>query len=233
MAAGIVPLPLGGEDGKRPLVKHPGKFGLRAALEIAPKYPDANLGFWCGSRNGLTIVDIDSTADAEVQYAIDTYGATPIIVQTASDKAICTIAMLASGGASGPTRTTTSTSWGRVALRSPRLPNVLLVVGIGSCGAALTTCDACQRSRPAPCSSPLLSHRRENPSVGQPKWSRRSVSATTPCFGWRARWRRPPMTATRFSPRCGQRTWRSPCPCPTTNCRGLSTVRGGTASEAA
>ena len=26
VAAGIVPLPLGGEDGKRPLVKHPGRF---------------------------------------------------------------------------------------------------------------------------------------------------------------------------------------------------------------
>jgi Bifunctional DNA primase/polymerase, N-terminal/Primase C terminal 1 (PriCT-1) len=44
------------------------------------------LGFWCGSDNGLTVVDIDSPADAELQYALTTYGDSPIIVQTASGK---------------------------------------------------------------------------------------------------------------------------------------------------
>jgi hypothetical protein len=88
-AAGIVPLPLGGVDGKRPLIKGPAKLGRHAALQLAPKFPDAGLGFWCGRRNGLTVVDIDSTADAELQYAIDTYGDSPVIVKTASGKAHC------------------------------------------------------------------------------------------------------------------------------------------------
>lgn len=89
VAAGIVPLPLGGVDGKRPLVSNPAKIGRRAALDLAnrPRFADApGLGFWCGPRNGLTVVDIDSTADAELQQAIVTYGDSPIIVQTASGK---------------------------------------------------------------------------------------------------------------------------------------------------
>ena len=84
--AGIVPLPLGGEDGKRPLVRHPGKFGRQAALQIAPKFPDANLGFWCGRHNRLTLVDIDSAEGSELQYALDRFGPSPVIVRTASGK---------------------------------------------------------------------------------------------------------------------------------------------------
>lgn len=90
VAAGVVPLPLGGDDGKRPLVAHPDKLGRRAALDIAsrPKFADApGLGFWCGQRNGLTVVDIDSTADSEMEYAISTYGPTPVVVRTGSGKA--------------------------------------------------------------------------------------------------------------------------------------------------
>ena len=84
-AAGIVPLPIA-PNGKRPLVNHPDKFGRRAALQILPKFPDANLGFWCGRHNDLTIVDIDSTEDAELQYAFDRFGPSPVIVRTATGK---------------------------------------------------------------------------------------------------------------------------------------------------
>jgi hypothetical protein len=86
VAVGMVPLPLGGEDGKRPLVSHPGKFGRHAALQIAPKFPEANLGIWCGHFNRLTVVDIDSPKESELQYALDTFGPSPIIVRTASRK---------------------------------------------------------------------------------------------------------------------------------------------------
>ena len=82
-AAGIVPLPIE-PNGKRPMVKHPGTFGRPAALRIVQKFPDANLGFWCGSHNRLTLVDVDSPADADLQRALVTYGDSPIIVQTAS-----------------------------------------------------------------------------------------------------------------------------------------------------
>jgi hypothetical protein len=84
-AAGIVPLPIT-PDGKRPMVKQPDTFGCPAVMGLAakPRFADANLGFWCGSHNRLTVVDIDSPADAELQYALITYGDSPIIVQTAS-----------------------------------------------------------------------------------------------------------------------------------------------------
>jgi Bifunctional DNA primase/polymerase, N-terminal/Primase C terminal 1 (PriCT-1) len=84
-AAGIVPLPI---DGKRPLVKHPDRFRRRAALQIAakPQFANAALGFWCGHFNRLTVVDIDSPTDAELQYALTTYGDSPVIVRTASGK---------------------------------------------------------------------------------------------------------------------------------------------------
>lgn len=90
VAAGVIPLPLGGVDGKRPLVSNPARFGRRAAMDIAsrPQFADARgLGFWAGAHNGLTIVDVDSPADAELQYAVSTYGNSPVIVQTASGKA--------------------------------------------------------------------------------------------------------------------------------------------------
>jgi hypothetical protein len=84
-SAGIVPLPI---DGKRPLVKHPDRFRRRAALQIAakPQFANAALGFWCGHFNRLTVVDIDSPTDAELQYALTTYGDSPVIVRTASGK---------------------------------------------------------------------------------------------------------------------------------------------------
>jgi hypothetical protein len=87
--AGIVPLPIA-PDGKKPMVKHPDRFGQRAALEIVhkPTFANANLGFLCGAYNGLTIVDIDSQSDAELQHALDTFGDSPAIVGTPSGRHI-------------------------------------------------------------------------------------------------------------------------------------------------
>jgi hypothetical protein len=86
-AAGIVPLPITA-DGKRPLVKQPDAFGRRGALELAakPRFANAAVGFWCGHFNRLTVADVDSAADSELQYALDTFGQSPVIVRTASGK---------------------------------------------------------------------------------------------------------------------------------------------------
>jgi Bifunctional DNA primase/polymerase, N-terminal len=84
-AAGIVPLPVY-PDGKKTMVKQPEAFGRPAAMGLAakPRYAAANLGFMCGSHNRLTVVDVDSPADAELQHALATYGDSPIIVSTPS-----------------------------------------------------------------------------------------------------------------------------------------------------
>ena len=84
--AGIATFPLGGEDGKRPLVRNARHFGINASLEIAQKFPTANVGFWCGPRNGTTVVDIDTQDEAEVQWAQEKFGASPVIVRTGGDK---------------------------------------------------------------------------------------------------------------------------------------------------
>jgi Bifunctional DNA primase/polymerase, N-terminal len=84
-AAGIVPLPVY-PDGKKTMVKQPEAFGRPAAMGLAakPRYAAANLGFMCGNHNHLTVVDIDSPSDAELEHALTTYGDSPIIVSTPS-----------------------------------------------------------------------------------------------------------------------------------------------------
>ena len=84
-AAGITPLPVY-PDGKKTMVKQPEAFGRPAAMGLAakPRYATANLGFMCGAFNRLTVVDVDSPADAELQHALATYGDSPIIVATPS-----------------------------------------------------------------------------------------------------------------------------------------------------
>jgi hypothetical protein len=84
-AAGIVPLPVS-PTGKGWMVKHPETFRRPAAMALAakPRFAAANLGFMCGSHNRLTVVDVDSPANAELQHALTTYGDSPIIVSTPS-----------------------------------------------------------------------------------------------------------------------------------------------------
>ncbi len=84
-AAGIVPLPVS-PTGKGWMVKHPETFRRPAAMALAakPRFASANLGFMCGSHNRLTVVDIDSPADSELQHALAAYGDSPIIVSTPS-----------------------------------------------------------------------------------------------------------------------------------------------------
>lgn len=84
--AGIATFPVGGDDGKKPMVKRPQQFGIRGSLEIAPKFPNENVGFWCGPRSKLTVVDIDSPKESELDWALATFGASPIIVRTGSGK---------------------------------------------------------------------------------------------------------------------------------------------------
>jgi hypothetical protein len=84
-AAGIVPLPVS-PTGKGWMVKHPETFRRPAAMALAakPRFAGANLGFLCGALNRLTVIDIDSPANSELQHALTKYGDTGAIVQTPS-----------------------------------------------------------------------------------------------------------------------------------------------------
>jgi hypothetical protein len=85
-AAGIPTFPLGGEDGKRPLVRRPMLFGVNASMKMADRYATANIGFWCGERSRLTVLDIDTNDERELRWGLDTFGQSPIVVRTGSGK---------------------------------------------------------------------------------------------------------------------------------------------------
>ena len=82
---GITLIPCG--DNKVPLVKNPQKFGSSAGRAIANKFSDASaFGYYCGRRNGITVLDIDTTDERVLSDALNQHGQTPIVVRTGSGK---------------------------------------------------------------------------------------------------------------------------------------------------
>jgi hypothetical protein len=82
---GITLIPCG--PNKTPLVKNPQKFGRDASAEITSKFSEATaFGYYCGRRNGITVLDIDTTDERVLADAINRHGQTPIVVRTGSGK---------------------------------------------------------------------------------------------------------------------------------------------------
>jgi Bifunctional DNA primase/polymerase, N-terminal len=82
---GVILIPCG--DNKVPLVKHPQKFGSSASREIANKFSDASaFGYYYGKRNGITVLDVDTTHERVLADAMNRHGRTPIVVRTGSGK---------------------------------------------------------------------------------------------------------------------------------------------------
>jgi hypothetical protein len=85
--AGIATLPV---DPETKFWRGPGqRIGLPASTEFTrqKKYQDCNgIGFWCGPRNGITDVDVDSTDAKLLEEVLHRHGETPILIQTASGK---------------------------------------------------------------------------------------------------------------------------------------------------
>jgi hypothetical protein len=72
---------------KRPAVRGYHRIGARASRELVCKFGDAPaLGFMCGERSGITVLDVDTTDEHLLAEALDHHGATPIVVRTASGK---------------------------------------------------------------------------------------------------------------------------------------------------
>lgn len=69
-----------------PLVKHPDKFGVHSIKKTISKgrFRDANAALWCGAKSGITIVDVDSPSEVQLDAAIEVFGNTPLMVKTAS-----------------------------------------------------------------------------------------------------------------------------------------------------
>lgn len=83
LAHGVVGLPT---QGKAPLVQNPQGLGERAIRELlaSQRFSDANIGFWCGSRNNLTIVDIDDSSNSTLERMVGLCGESPMIARTPS-----------------------------------------------------------------------------------------------------------------------------------------------------
>jgi len=72
---------------KVPAIRGYQKIGLTGSQQLACKFADADaLGFMCGPRSKVTVLDIDSSSDVVLGHAIARHGITPILVRTASGK---------------------------------------------------------------------------------------------------------------------------------------------------
>jgi hypothetical protein len=72
---------------KRPAVRGYPRVGLRASGQLAGKFADApGLGFMCGERSRVTVLDIDTCDERVLADALTRHGATPIVVRTGSGK---------------------------------------------------------------------------------------------------------------------------------------------------
>jgi hypothetical protein len=79
-ALGIATFPV---KDKKPCENAYQKIGLPGSAQLARKFDDANaLGFMCGPRNRVTIVDIDSSDIRMVEEARKIYGQSPMLWRT-------------------------------------------------------------------------------------------------------------------------------------------------------
>ena len=82
IARGIPCFPV--DQSKIPMVKNWQNAGVPAARKWVPKFYDANIGMCCGAKTGITEVDIDQPGDEAIADAMNIFGITPVIIQTAS-----------------------------------------------------------------------------------------------------------------------------------------------------
>jgi hypothetical protein len=70
---------------KVPAIRGYQTVGRRGSGQLASKFPDAPaLGFMCGRRNGVTVLDVDSKDERVLADALDRHGKTGIVVRSGS-----------------------------------------------------------------------------------------------------------------------------------------------------
>lgn len=80
---GIATFPV--NDNKRPAVAQYLRMGLPASGELVARFTEADaLGFVCGSRSGITVLDIDSPDERLLADALKEHGHSPFIVRSGS-----------------------------------------------------------------------------------------------------------------------------------------------------
>jgi hypothetical protein len=80
-AHGVATFPV--DANKRPMVSRNNKFGLAGSSKIASNFASAPaIGFMCGRRSGVTVLDVDTTDERLLAEAVDRHGRTPIIARS-------------------------------------------------------------------------------------------------------------------------------------------------------
>ena len=75
------------EAAKRPAVRNYSRIGLPASAALTSRLGSAEmLGFMCGSRSRVSVLDVDSKDERILADALDQFGKTPVIVRTGSGK---------------------------------------------------------------------------------------------------------------------------------------------------
>jgi hypothetical protein len=79
---GIATFPL---NGKKPAVERYQKLGLDGSQQLTFRFPDHDaLGFICGPRNAITVLDVDTSDERVLADALARHGATPLVVRSGS-----------------------------------------------------------------------------------------------------------------------------------------------------
>jgi hypothetical protein len=83
---GVVSFPVVvGESGKKPAVRGYLKTGPSLSKKLVLQFPDHEaLGFACGSRNRITVLDVDTSDERVLWEALEHHGSTPFLVRTGS-----------------------------------------------------------------------------------------------------------------------------------------------------
>jgi hypothetical protein len=80
---GVATFPVG--DNKVPAIRGYQRVGRRGSGALANKFPDAPaIGFMCGQRNGITVLDVDSKDERVLADALDRHGKTAVIARSGS-----------------------------------------------------------------------------------------------------------------------------------------------------
>ena len=83
---GIASFPVVVDEGvKRPAVRGYEKVGPDMSRQLAFRFPDHDaLGFMCGRRNGISVLDVDTSDERVLADALARHGATPFVVRSGS-----------------------------------------------------------------------------------------------------------------------------------------------------
>ena len=81
-------LPSGKVD-KVPMVKHWQTFGVRGSTALTRRFADAQgIGIALGTRNGLAVVDVDTTDENVVADVLSYYGPSPLIARSPTSRGL-------------------------------------------------------------------------------------------------------------------------------------------------